>query len=184
MTIICALHQDGQTFIGADSRVLAGGLPLPGPAKKWRVSQDSRRAIGVSGDARTVHLIRQSQIFSATNTPEEVVEFVRDLVRDDGHAGKASEDIGPLRFGNSMIYADANGVWDIDSTFALWRIDDGRLWARGSGMDYALGADHALRSRDGGRLDSRGRVTIAIEAAIGHDVGCGGEIFVQQIGTT
>ena len=185
MTVICALHHDGETWIGADSRVmLSGGTPLPTVAQKWRVDHTGRRAVGASGDGRTVMLIREASIFSRTTTASDVANFLRDLVRDDGYAGKASDDRGAIGYGSTFIYADATGVWDIDSEFAAWRIEDGRLWARGSGMDYALGADFVMRAGNLREFSEHPgtRIGMAVKAAIENDAGCGGEPFVKRLG--
>lgn len=179
MTIICALHVDGGTWVGADHQVTASGVIIPTRAKKWVMSQDLQRAVGVCGDARSLVVLGSANIF-AGGSPIEVATSIREILRADGHVGKADDDRGPLRYGNSFIYADPTGVWDIDPEFAVWRVEDERLWARGSGMDYALGADYAMRHV--AKAAPQSRLMIAVNAAIENDVGCGGPVFVERLG--
>lgn len=181
MTVVCALHMDGYTVIGADSRVTIGqNTRLPSAAKKWHISPDKTQAIASTGSGRTLVLIRESNILDKASGSHEVAEFLRELIKKDGYASSADDGRGALSFGDTYLYADASGVWDIDSRFATWPIDDGVLWARGSGMDYAVGAGFAMQKD--ASLNPYYRVRMAIEAAIANDLGCGGDIFIEHIG--
>lgn len=185
MTIIVGLHDPdrGETWIGADGRALECGTPAMGPIQKWVVARDGRRAIGLSGQLRAITVLRNLD-WENLRDVFAVAERVRDMLRDDGFNAKPREDAGGApSLGQQMIYAEHGSVWDIDATFSIVKVTAGRLWARGSGMDFGLGADHASRTLDP-TLPPATRVRHAIEAAIEHDVGCGAPIFLRPIGTT
>lgn len=112
--------------------------------------------------------------------------------------------------GSGFIVATPAGVWDIDAGFAISPIPPRRLHARGSGADYALGAAWTLRNTHialaegvkdvvfdvvnrqpvGVELQrgvphamppSRLFVEVAVQAAIEHDGGCGGEPYIHLL---
>lgn len=82
------------------------------------------------------------------------------------------------------ILVKASGIaWDLDQKFVLTRIPEGKLWARGSGMEYAIGAAYALKSLDR-ELSANDIVKIATEAAIASDIYCSGNAVVTTISST
>ena len=67
----------------------------------------------------------------------------------------------------------------MDSHLALSKIPPNKVWARGSGIDYALGADFAL-AKISSDTPHEDRVRISTEAAIANDTSCPGSAVVRQ----
>lgn len=174
MTVIAALHQDGETWIGSDRAWVSGERPSPCDLAKW-ASLDGRW-LACSGNGATLStLLHDPERFigaDAFDTAAKVLEFFK----TSGYRGEPSEGGGALGFGNAFIFADASGVWDIDSACCVVPINHGELWARGSGVDYALGVGHDRRGDH-----SKDRVRRSIEAACRWDIYCGGRPFVRRL---
>lgn len=183
MTVICALHVDGTTWLGADSRMVMGDGVFPGKIDKWVVH--GRHAIATAGSILGLELIRAAgpDLLSGVASAHDVGMRCRDLFRGEDFSAEDMRGAGgPKSYRQTLIYATLDEVWDIDGTGCATKVESGRLWARGSGMDYALGADYALRWTQSAAISPKQRIMVAIGAAIEHDVGCGGTIFVQQLG--
>lgn len=171
MTIICAIHNDGQTWIGGDSLATTGGIRMPSVIEKWVIS--GRVAIGVSGDIRTLGLVRR--LTKLPLNALKIAEIMRKAVISDGYINSSKG--GASCYELSCIIALPDGVWDVDAAFDACRITDDCLWARGSGRDFALGADFCTGSTIGPEL----RVQNALGAAIYYDTSCGNDLFVKRI---
>lgn len=173
MTIICALHQDGETWIGSDTlATAAGGTRAQGAVKKWIVKGSS--ALAVAGDLRALSVLQSIDLECGLL---EVCASIKRLIVADGHTSDTES--GAPAYGFSAILARPDGVWDIDCCCAPIEIEPGRLWARGSGMHLALGCDWALRIY--GALGTAARVNHAVLAAIHYNTGCGGEPFIRRL---
>lgn len=186
MTVIAALHDDvsGQTWVGADSRMTMGDGLFPGRIDKWVVH--GRHAVATAGSIFGLNLLRAAgpDLFGVGSAHELGLK-VRDIFRgEDFESENMGGAGGPKSFRQTMIYATPEAVFDIDGAGCATKVESGRLWARGSGMDYALGADHALRWTQSAAISPKQRIMVAIAAAIEHDTGCGGPIFVEQLGAS
>lgn len=186
MTIICALHRDGETWVGSD-RLRSGGYQIAMSKSKF-VFRDGW-AIGVAGWARAADVIENhlgplpTDIWSLSLWLREALEtdgFVRAPANGEDHLVK--------NFGVGFIVANAQGVWDVDAGFACSPIPEGEMLARGTGSDFALGAFQALTGpftlwapADRPAITTFGVVEAAVLAAIKYDSGCGGAIFVKHI---
>lgn len=179
MTITVALHQPGVgTWIGSDRRTCLGGQ-VADFTPKWTVAPCGRKAIAYAGPGRGIHLVQefQARLFGARD-PYDVAARLRQLIQEDGWT-PSTEAGDPSHYGGSAIYAQDDGVWYIACDFVVIPIPPGRLWADGSGRDYAQGAAHALTilgTTDGGAL-----VRTAIEAACANDRYCGGAPFLDLL---
>ena len=71
----------------------------------------------------------------------------------------------------NMLIANPHGIFGVGSLRTV--TEYGRFWASGSGMEYALGAVHALYGRPG---DARTIAEAAVTAAIDFDSGSGAPI--------
>lgn len=185
MTIIVALHDPfAGTWIGADSRMIVGqGYVMPAEVRKWvRVGGG---VVGVAGSARTATLVRQfaSVLGTMAETPENLAEAMRLLFDTKGYRILPDEGkSGPGHCGSDILYATPDGVWDIGWNFAVVRVRDGCLWARGSGMDHALGADYALcRDKRRRGLYPEQRIEAALDAAAHFDAACAGPMLIERI---
>jgi len=183
MTIICA-YQDPvakQTWIGSDSRATtSGGYLLPTTTRKWRVATGKRFAVGVSGYGRTVDVLAAAtdeKLFKS-ESPHSIASAIRELLLADGYT--PADQAGPKAIDDRFILVVDGAVYDCDASFALSRIPAGHLWARGSGMDFAIGAANAMR-RVADFLAPVDVVRAAIAAACDCDTACGGELFVSSV---
>jgi len=70
-------------------------------------------------------------------------------------------------------------IYDLSAHMSLTKIPRNRLWARGSGIDYALGADFATL-QVAPKTSIKDRVRIATEAAIYNDTTCPGEVVLTK----
>lgn len=179
MTIICALHdpERKETWIGSNQGSAVGDTPLPSVERKWLLHNGW--ALGMAGDGRPFNLLEAEGEDLFTDL-EEVFELTQRVQKLFDEAGiKDPEKAAVPSYGQSLILANEEAVWDLDSCLAVSRIEGGRLWARGSGMDFALGADHALSDL---ALAPDRRVRKAVEAAIANDFYCPGTLYLERLG--
>lgn len=184
MTIIAAVTDGLETWIGSDALVSCGDSKLPAAEKsKWVVCGD--RALGTAGWARVQFLLRSDLdgfIKVSNRGIGPVVGWIKGIL--DAGGMTVDQEAGPWNYGNAFLYAEPGRVWDIDSRLAPHPIEPGFLWARGSGEEYAIGAGRAFRRLAEGylRCNLGAMMLSAIEAAIEFDKGCGGEVFCQNLG--
>lgn len=176
MTIICALHdtRTGHTVIGSNVGALSGATRIPQSTTTWLIRNG--RALGVTGQHRQFEILRHhaDKLLGEATEPFDLSERIRNMFRDHDIFGSNRPNDPQSVFGVSMILALADGVWDFDGTLAPCRIDDDTLWARGSGMQFALGAGFACAS-----TDPIIRVETAVDAARQFDVDCPGDRHVE-----
>lgn len=170
MTVIAALHQNGETWIGCDSLITEGGQRFRGHSK---LIEGNGVVFGWSGSYRTFGLIQQN-VASITGTPWQMANAVRALLKDDGY--QSASGMGALDYGPGLIIATPAAVYDLTDDFSVYRAADGEMVARGSGARYALGASQALES--GAPF---ARVQAAVAAACHFDVDCGGEHHFRSL---
>lgn len=177
MTIIAALHEPSVgTWIGSDRLSVARNRIAPFAREKWSIA--GSHAVAFAGAGRANDLMRRwvrETNFATFADPLDVATALRDALKaDEWGALKNSGD--PLSFDVEALYASQRGAWDIDAGFSINGVDAGVLVARGSGIEYAYGAAHALRGRPAETV-----LRAAIDAAIAHDTGCGGEPFIHLL---
>ena len=167
---------NSETWIGSNTGSTVGDAPLPAFDRKWLLH--GPWALGLAGDGRAFNLLEAEAetLFDGLEEPYELTQRIRQLFDDAGI--KDPDKASVPAYGQAMILASAGAVWDLDSALAHSRIADGRLWARGSGMDFALGADHALADM---ALSAETRVRKAVEAAMANDVFCPGDLFLHKL---
>ncbi len=178
MTIICALHDDTTktTYLGANSHATLGDTVAPGPSPSW--FRFGKWIIAFSGEAVHTDLLElESNSFpSDADSALAVLKHLKtvfdafNIEHQKGDWASPSYEVWGI-----LVHQDGR-VWDVDSHLALTAIPAGKLWARGSGMDFALGADHALQRTN---ATAKQRIRRALDAAIHHDVNCPGEPVIQ-----
>lgn len=180
MTVIVALHERGETWIGADSRACQSNDIVAATVHK--VAIHGRAALLGSGEGKSIYeMVRNARLLVRPNAEDTVEALTRFILKRSGSglmAAQRDDDGGWSGWACSFLYANREGVWDIDSTLMPVRINDGRLWARGSGGGLARGAGHALR---GIAATPKRRVEAALEAAIDGNAGCGGPVMVIKL---
>ena len=180
MTIICALSDavTGDVWLGCNDRSTIGDTPAPGHESKWEKFGDW--AIGISGDEPIlVHLLQRARAKfpAATTDVLEVFEFVLHLA-DDADFGQRKDGDAAKSFGVWGMFVHKSGhIWDFDSRLSLSPVAPGALWARGSGADFALGADYIAKTTG---QSAEARVRNAVAAALALDIGCPGDAIVER----
>jgi ATP-dependent protease HslVU (ClpYQ) peptidase subunit len=178
MTILTALASHDGVWLGYNDGHTIGDTPLPGVGCPWL--NLGHWLLGVSGSSSAFSILdhHRGDFDSETNGVEEVVFRIRTTLLDYG-MGRKEDDEVEIRFGIWCILVHPNGqIWDVDDALAFSRIPEDTLWARGSGSDYALGAEHALKA-----LNSPPEIRIrhAVEAAIALDLFCCGSANVRLL---
>lgn len=176
MTILTAISDGKSIWLGSNYRAVISDTPLPGPHDPWL--QKGNWAVGICGASVQLDiLMMNAPIFEKiSNDPYELADKIRDIFVAKNYFERGN---GPHPdFGIYCILAHLSGqIWDLDESMALSPIPNDTIWARGSGMDYALGADYALRTFEK-NISLEKRITLATKAAIHNDVYCPGEAHI------
>lgn len=181
MTVICALSdpQTKDVWIGCNDGVRVGDTQIPN-AKCIKWFQFGGWAIGLTGSPITFNLLEfKRERFPVEETcPLNIVEFLRALL-NESDVGNRDEDDPAKSYPNTLLLAHCDGrIWDADRFLTIDEVPSGTLWARGSGMEYALGADFPLASQN---LSCEARIRNAVEAAIFYDIYCPSRPFVKKL---
>lgn len=180
MTIICALSDriTGEVWLGCNDGTMVGETRLPSVMSKWLRFGDW--ALGVSGIGLAYNVLEMSaeKFPLDAQSPLDVILHIKTAFADFDLGNKEDGEVA-LSYDLSCLLAHGDGrVWDMDLRLATDEVPAGTLWARGSGMDFALGADFPLRQ---GEHSSEDRVRNAVEAAIFYDTGCPGQAIVERL---
>ncbi|MHA7871045.1 MAG: hypothetical protein ACX939_01710 [Hyphococcus sp.] len=178
MTIITALHDknDGVTWLGSNGRATIGSFVGPSLDRKWMALEGW--AIGVTGTGPKLEALAAHADHFPKNAahPFEVLRFMRSAY---GEFEIGEMDEGLKRFCGSGLIAHMSGaVWDYDNSFCLTEVAAGTFWARGSGMDIAIGAGQALKTFV---PSARELTRCALEITVANDVDSPGEILIQML---
>ncbi|WP_306252362.1 hypothetical protein [Parvularcula sp. IMCC14364] len=179
MTIITALCESDKIWLGENTAVTVGDAILVDGTSKWSAFGDWY--LGGAGDSVQIDILRlnSDDLSKPDMDARKIAQTIRDIFKEHDIAAKDEEDAS-ARYGISCILAHKNGrVFDLDPSLAISPIPEGKLWASGSGRDYALGADAALQ---GLSLSAEERMNRATNAAIACDVNCPGEARVFLLG--
>ena len=176
MTIITAIHdtEEGVTWLGSNGRATIGSFIGPAVDHKWHAIGDW--VIGITGSGPKLEALKAyAEKFPKSATePFEVLKFMREAY-GDFDIGEMEE--GLKRYsGSGLLIHKSGAIWDFDNSFCLSEVERGMFWARGSGMDLAIGAALALRPF----VPSAKEITKrTVEIVITHDVDCPGEMLLQ-----
>ena len=181
MTVICALSDKSSRaiWLGCNDGVTMGDTRMHGVCEpKWQ--QFGCWALGIAGSPLLGDVLEtvRDDIPDNDASPSVIIQFLR--VRfDECELGNRDEGDTSTSYPCSAILAHRDGrIWDVDSYLAIAALQPGTLWARGSGMEYALGADFPLASSN---VTAEERVRNAIHAAIHYDTGCPGKAIVERL---
>jgi hypothetical protein len=178
MTIITALSSSGKIVLGHNDGHTVGDSPMPGRGYPWL--RLGHWELGVSGSSGIFNVIchHATDFSESAGSAADMVFRLRSLLVQYGF-GCRDNDEPEDRYGIWCILAHVDGqIWNIDEKLAYSQIPEGVLWARGSGGDYARGADFALSTLG---VAPEARVRIATDAAIALDLFCGGASHVRTL---
>jgi hypothetical protein len=179
MTIITALSGDDGIYYGYNDGCEIGGTPVFSSHCPWILF--GNWALGITGQS-----ILQSVL--QTNI-DQLADIEDDFLAISNEISKifASNDIGTRSdegyiniYGIYSILLHKSGkIWDLSGCLSATMIPMKRLWARGSGREYAVGADYSLLKLNA-NVTTEERVCVATEAAIVNDIYCVGNPVVKS----
>jgi hypothetical protein len=177
VTIICAAKGPSGVWIGSDSRATASGFVYPGARQKWRCV--SGWWIGACGRERIDWLIeraaRQDREVLASMTAGDVGDWLISLVVADKWVPEDEKSAPSVYDFNAILVSPSLQLFEVGSSGTASEAGEDFI-AMGSGYEYALGANSALR----GALPVT-RVEAAIEAACRYRTDCGGPPFIKHL---
>ena len=183
MTIICAVKdpETGTIWLGSNSLHRRGDEVVPSANSKWKFY--GNWALATSGSSVHSYILEADgeTLNSREMTVNDIISQLKAIYqRNDIKAPSDEQDSESLDYGAYILLAHSTGVYGIDRHLTPHKIDDGFMWTAGSGADFARGADHSAK-----RLNQscEVRVKLAIEAAIASDIGCPGNMIVEQLQT-
>ena len=179
MTIICAIYDAdaGKFWLGCNSGNLVGDTVMPEHGTKWLRFTNWAIAISGLGVAHDVLEIERSKFPNQTTDVSQVTSFIRTAF--------AKYEFGEIESGakdydiSGLIAHSGGALYHVDRRLAVSRIPAGVMWACGSGMEFALGADIALKTKG---FSAEERMETAVLTAVDLDSGCPGEPIVESFG--
>lgn len=181
MTIITAIHDadQGVTWLGSNSRATIGSFVAPATDHKWFALHGW--ALGVTGSGPKLEALQAaaSDFPQDATQPFELLKFLKSAY-EAFDIGETEE--GLKRYlGGGLLIHKTGAIWDFDNSFCMMGVPQGVFWARGSGMDLAIGAARALT----GHVSSPDEITRrSLEITIDIDVDCPGEPLLQTFDQT
>lgn len=177
MSVITVIYdpEEEATWVGSNNRATIGSLVGPSVDKKWLVLDDWLVGITGSGPKIEALLAAAGDFPRKAKHPHEILQFMRTAY---GAFDIGERDEGLKRYcGSGIIVHKSGAVWDFDNSFCLTEVPRGAFWARGSGMDLAIGAAAALKTYLTKPEELTRRV---LDITIENDVDCPGEALVQK----
>lgn len=178
MTIITAIHDGTMTWLGYNDGWCVGDTPINTGSKKWMVF--GNWALGIAGNTSQKNYLEYhvDKLKDITDNPFELVEQIRGIFSEGDRYVEDHKSTTP-NYKISAILAHKNGgIWDLDRGLSIDKLPTNKLWARGSGVDYALGASDALEHLS---LPTESLITKATQAAINCDLYCPGSAVVFRL---
>jgi len=180
MTVICAYQEPGDAgsiWIGSDRQAKIGSTIIHADADKWAVARGV--AVGVTGEwwVRAVIQDVLDQLEHVSRLPRQVDQ----ALKAHGYTPEVKDGDGPWR-DQGIIVASSRpgterGIWYLEAGPCVFLpVPVGTFYALGIGMDFALGAAHALRGSS-----PQARMEAALKAAIRYSDGCGGEPWLHDL---
>ena len=177
MTIITAIHdpKENVTWLGSNGRATIGSYVSPSIDTKWFAA--GGWAIGITGTGPKLEALEahEKEFPNEATRPFEILAFMKEAY---GAFDIGEMEEGLKRYcGNGLLVQKSGAVWDFDNSFCLTPVATGVIWARGSGMDLALGAGIALKEFVASPKALTKRI---LEIVTANDVDSPGEILLQS----
>ncbi|WP_375203913.1 hypothetical protein [Hyphococcus sp.] len=177
MTVITAIYDQAEnvTWLGSNGRATIGSYVGPSIDTKWWAIHDW--AIGITGAGPKLEALEANQkdFPKHATRPFEVLTFMKEAY---GAFDIGEMEEGLKRYcGNGLLIHKSGAIWDFDNSFCLTPVAKGGFWARGSGMDIALGAGIALKEF---MPSAKALTRRVLEITVANDVDSPGEILLQS----
>lgn len=181
MTTICAVKdpETGTVWLGSNNQHCRGDERVPSTHSKW--SRYGGWAIANSGPTAHSFALESDDSFASADLSAikmVIQEMKRIFVENEIKETDDDQDSVSTDFGAYFLAAHSSGVFAIDKLLTPHRIDDGEVWAHGSGCDFARGAFLAARGLGQSIEDS---LRIAVEAAISCDTASPGSAIIEKL---
>ncbi len=177
MTILCALFDQRENcfWLGCNGSALVGQTRLPEKRSKWLRLADWAIAFTGSGIADMAIISERPKFPSHSEDVQQIISFLLTTF-EKYNIGEKEE--GHQDFNLSGLLVHKSGLlFDVDSRLSVSAIPQGTLWARGSGMDFALGADEVAKKWG---ISAEERIEFAVQAAIDLDAECPGDVMIEN----
>jgi ATP-dependent protease HslVU (ClpYQ) peptidase subunit len=176
LTIIAAAEDLMGVWIGSDSKGVAGVVSLEFGSK---IIKKNAYYVGFAQSYRIGDIIRECETFPKNIKSLKDLGKFRDTLQDlaidkAGCACGGIEDTVIHPF--NIIIAAQSGIYTIDSDYQIHKVS--QYAAIGAGTEVALGA---LRTAIRITSNASRAVRLAVEAAIYHNVACGGDVHIEYI---
>jgi hypothetical protein len=175
MTTLVALATPSAVWFGCDR--MTGGDGMKSLVEtKW--VHGLGQAIGIAGDAVTIHVISENYESLVRDTPSPIVlgRRLRQMFIEAGFNAGVNGPGAPV-WGQELLYVRPGLVVSFDNAMFGIVKEQGEIVAAGSGRDFALGAGFATREMD----DPEARVRIALMAGCHFDECSGEPIWLGSI---
>jgi len=174
MSIVVGISDGRHVYLEGDNLAISYDRRMPMSCKKVCDLGDGL-IIGSSGYAAAMSLIVANGprlLSGIKNSKERFLEELRNLMSYGGVYRQKDEDPFPNINGDLLVGWYGTLYYLAGSLLNLVPINDGELYAIGSGADYAFGAFRAAKLLGKG-LDELEMMRIAIDAACHYDPYCG-----------
>ena len=178
MTVVCAVYdaEAAKFWLGSNSGRLAGETITPEHRSKWIKFASWAVAVTGKGGAADVLTAERAKFPNQTSDVAQVIAFIR-AAFDKYEVGAATQ--GGKNYAVTGLIARSGGeLYAFDEYLSVSRIPSEALWACGSGMKFALGADMALKLKG---FTAQERIETAILSAIDLDSSSPGEPIVEAL---
>jgi uncharacterized membrane protein len=183
MTCIAGIAQNGNVYMGGDSAAIGGwNLTI---RKDRKVFRNGDFLIGGTSSFRMLQLLHHAFVPPVYDPAIDIEKFmattfidaIRQCFKDGGYAKKTSEE----ESGGQFLVGFRGHLFDIQPDYQVQEaLDD--YDAVGCGVEVALGSLYASGpTQDGGIIDPRRRVAMALEAAQHHNAGLRGPFYVEVL---
>lgn len=185
MTVIVGLIDNETVYMGADTLMVNGFDTSHLAPSVPKVFHRGPFLIGVTGMLRALQLV-QFRLNPVIETKPGgdiefmVTDFVDELRRVLKEGGSAHEENGIEHTGDRDDYSRflvgyRGHLYNVGPDYHVRESTDD-FAAIGSGEDFALGSLHSTQG-----INPESRVTLAIEAAMRFNAGCGGDVRIELL---
>ncbi len=181
MSTVVAVRKNGFIAIAADTLSSMGSMKLSAAYQKnaGKILRVGASYVGLTGYAVhqqvLEHVFRsagESPRFSSVAEIFSALLILHQRLRQEYFLNPRGDEHDPYESTQmNMLIVNQSGIFGVGSLRTVTEYD--RFWASGSGMEYALGASHALYERPG---DARTIAEAAVRAAIEFDAGSGAPV--------